>query len=55
MKAYLYAFLAAMFLSWIIDQQEEPDILRNALYALGAVAGFILVCLGVFELCGCVM
>ena len=55
MKAYLYAFLAALFLYWIIDQQEEPEIIFNALYALGAVAGFILVCLGVFELCGCVM
>jgi len=55
MKACLYAFLAALFLDWIIRQQDEPEIIRNALYALGAVAGFILVCLGVFELCGCVM
>ena len=55
MKAYLYFFLAALFLHWIIEQQEEPEILRNALYALGAMVGFILVCLGVFELCGCVM
>ena len=51
MKAYLYAFLAALFLDWIIDQQEEPEIIYNAIYALGAVVVFILVCLGVFELC----
>lgn len=55
MTAYLYTFLAAMFLYWIIRQQEEPEIILNALAALGAVCGFILACLGVFELCGCVM
>lgn len=52
MKAYLYAFLAAMFLSWIIDQQEEePEILLNAAAAIVCVVGFIIICLGVFELC----
>ena len=55
MKAYLYTFLAAAFLTWILDQMDDPQIIYNALYALGAILGFILVCLGVFELCGCVM
>lgn len=55
MKAYVYTFIAAMFAYWIIRKQEEPEIWFNAAAAIGCVCGFILLCLGVFELCGCVM
>lgn len=55
MKAYVYTFIAAMFAYWIIRKQEEPEIWFNAAMAIGCVCGFILLCLGVFELCGCAM
>ena len=55
MTAYLITFIAGLFAWWIIRQQEEPEIWYNAAMAIGCVCMFILLCLGVFELCGCVM
>lgn len=55
MKAYVITFVAAVFAWWIIRQQDEPELWFNVAAALGCVCGFILLCLGVFELCGCVM
>jgi hypothetical protein len=55
MKAYLITFIAALFAWWIINQQEEPLIWFNAAAAVACACMFILLCLGVMELCGCVM
>lgn len=54
-SSYVILFAAALFAWWIIRQQEEPLIWFNAAMAIGCVCGFILLCLGVFELCGCAM
>lgn len=55
MKAYVYCFIAAAFAYWIIQRQEDPEIWYNVCMAINCVCLFILLCLGVFELCGCVM
>lgn len=55
MKAYVITFAAALFAHWIIRKQEEPEIWFNAAAAIGCVCGFVLLCLGVMEICGCVM
>lgn len=51
MSSVIIFACALLFARWIIDETEDPQILYNALVALGAVLGFILLCLGVFELC----
>lgn len=55
MKAYVITFVAALFAWWLINQQEEPEIWFNAAAAVACALLFIMLCLGVFELCGCVM
>lgn len=55
MKAYVYTFIAAMFAYWIIRKQKEPEIWFNAAAAVACALLFIMLCVGVFELCGCVM
>lgn len=55
MKAYVYTFIAVMFAYWIIRKQEEPEIWYNAICALGCAALFVMLVIGVFQLCGCVM
>lgn len=55
MKAYLITLIAAVFAWWIIRQQEDPDIWFNAAAAIGCVCGFVLLCLGVMEVCACAM
>lgn len=53
--AYLIMFVASVFVLWIIRQHEEPEIFLNAVAAFNCAILFIILCLGVFELCGCAM
>lgn len=55
LTSYVIMFGATVFALWIILQEEEPEIFQNAVAALNCVILFILLCLGVFELCSCVM
>lgn len=55
MKAWFILFIAALFAWWFIRQEEDPEIWRNVIFALNFAYLFILLCLGVFELCSCVM
>ena len=53
--AYLIMFVATLFFLWIIRKEEEPEIFFNTILAINCVILFIILCLGVFELCACVM
>lgn len=55
MKEYLITFIAAMFAWWIIRQQDEPEVWFNAAAALACACLFILLCIGVMDLCACAM
>ncbi len=53
--SYLIMFVATLFFLWIIRKEEEPEIFLNAIAAFNCVILFILLCLGVSELCACAM
>lgn len=52
---YLIMFVATLFFLWIIRKEEEPEIFFNTILVINCVILFIILFLGVFELCGCVM
>lgn len=52
MKAVFILLAALLFCWWMLRREEDPGIIVNAIAALGAAAGFILICLMVFHICG---
>ena len=46
---------ALLFARWIIDETEDPQVWYNAIAAIGSAGLFVMLVLGVFQLCACAM
>lgn len=55
MNSIIIFACALLFARWIIDETEDPLVWYNAIAAIGCVALFVILVLGVFQLCACVM
>lgn len=55
MKAVLIVIAALGFAWWMYQKEDDPQIGINAAAAVACAGMFILLCLGVMELCGCAM
>lgn len=55
MASYVILFIATLFALWILNRTEDPQIFYNAILAINCAILFIILIIGVFELCGCVM
>lgn len=55
MNSVIIFACALLFARWIIDETEDPQVWYNAIAAIGCAGLFVMLVLGVFELCGCAM